>query len=95
VENNGEYAEGLRGGGQEPVGSGSEEMEEGGHHSEESPPEVPHDRRSRQALRGREEKAQNPGHSAYIDFFLKFFLSFSLNENFLSRILDSDSNLVT
>jgi hypothetical protein len=75
VENDGEYAEGLRGGGQKPVGSGSVEMEEGGHYSEESPPEVPHGRRSRQALRGREEEAQNPGHSAYIDFF--FFFTFS------------------
>jgi hypothetical protein len=41
VEKNGEYAHALRGGGREPVGSGSEEMVENGDHhsSEESPPE--------------------------------------------------------
>jgi hypothetical protein len=40
VKNNGEYAERLRGGGREPVGSGSKEMVvERDHHSEESPSE--------------------------------------------------------
>ena len=70
---NGEVVdEGLRSWEQEPVGSSYTKMESRRVHRQESPPPLPHGRRSRQALWGTEEKAHNPG--IFIFFLLVWLL---------------------